>query len=184
MAQYYYLVASLSLISYDSDSHISTEDFIEQGKFWLNEKDFSILLNTGIYNPPTKSISFRPLNLWWEWETALRNELVKLRSARLNIDGEKYQKPAPYIFDIPGICRHAIEEDSLLKAEHYLNKARWTYLEGLKQDHFFDLDNLVIYYLQLQLLERRDKFNYETGLTNYRKTCREVLKNHALYQIK
>lgn len=181
MAQYYYLTASLFLISYDSDSHITTEEFIEQCKSWLDEKDFSILLNTSIYDPPTKSISFRPLNLWWEWETSLRNELVKLRSAKLNMDGEKYQKSAAYIFDIPGISRHAIEEDSPLKAEHYLNRARWAYLEGLKQDHFFDLDNLVIYYLQLQLLERRNKFKFETGLTNYQKTCREVLKNHELY---
>jgi hypothetical protein len=147
----------------------------------LTKKDLPVLLNTSIYNPPSKTMASKILNSWWEWESALRNELAKLRGARLNIDPEKYLAEAGYFIDIPRISRHAMDEKSPLKAQHYLNKARWSYLELLKQSHFFDLDYLIIYYLQLQLLESRDKFIHEAGQENYRKTCGEILKDHEIY---
>ncbi|MBN1647418.1 MAG: DUF2764 family protein [Spirochaetales bacterium] len=53
------------------------------------------------------------------------------------------------------------------EAELILDKSRWEYLEELEQGHFFELDNLLAYYLKLQILERRFSMTEEKGRKEY-----------------
>ena len=68
-------------------------------------------------------------------------------------------------------------KDSPIHAEHVLNNARWDYLENLKTGHYFDLEILVIYYLQLQILQRISHFKAEEGFKKYQSIYSDIINN-------
>ncbi len=54
-----------------------------------------------------------------------------------------------------------------MKAEEYLNRERWIFLEELEVGHFFDLEKLIVYSIRLQLLERKKFFSMEKGKEHF-----------------
>ena len=60
-------------------------------------------------------------------------------------------------------AREILEQETPLKAEHFMNNALWTILEDLSVGHYFDIDYLTAYFLKLQILQRRASFQVEAG---------------------
>lgn len=137
-------------------------------KDWLRADQLAILEATSL-QPRADQPANALLSRWTVFESGIRNELVRARAARLKKDA------APYlVLDNSGVeykvfaaiaegTKAAVAESSPLSAEVVLNKLRWTYIEELGVGHFFDLEALQVYYLKLQILERRKQFARELG---------------------
>ena len=77
--------------------------------------------------------------------------------------------------DIMQTARTAINFESPLEAEDYLNQERINYLSNvLPFDNFSD-EAVIAYGLKLKLANRVKKFNEEAGMASYRKIYDRIL---------
>ena len=89
--------------------------------------------------------------------------MVKLRSERLDKD------PVPYLREEgddegqESTAREALGKQDPLEAEKVLDRARWDLLESLDIEASFDLSSLIIYSLELQILDRLAGLDPEKG---------------------
>ncbi len=163
MSQYYYAVASLPMLFYETDKAPEIEDFLTLAREQLTAADYQLLLAAG---SPLQEPSKAPcalLQSWRGWESALRNELVRLRAKRKGEEAEPHLVEAPEIVGLEEVARSAFTQDSPLAAEEVLNRARWNYLDELEVGHYFDLERLILYYLRLRLLRRKALFERRRG---------------------
>lgn len=167
MSEYYYLIASLPAIGYDSEKTITIDAFLATCSEQLKSGDMEILKNAGIRNLEDTDTTCRSLYKWREWEKNLRNQLAELRSRRKGLDPDQYKRKCREFIDLKEFSQNVFNQESPLAAEEMLNKARWSYLDDLEFGHYFDMDRLVIYYLKLQLLVRKGLFEYKRGNSNF-----------------
>jgi len=169
---YYYPVAALPLINYDSDPPFTLEEYIDHCTPWLSKEHVKIIKNlAGSIITPGEN---RLLDSWNQWDISYRNNLVKLRAVKLGLDPEKYQKREGDLWYLEEKAREAFQQESPLVAEETILKAQWDYLSQLEKDHYFDLEILIIYLLKLKILLRRSGFQYNLGKTNFE----ELYKNY------
>lgn len=160
---------------------MGTEEFLSICKAHITEEDFEILKLSHIYINKNQETKCDFLNEWYLWECSLRNELVKLRAANIG-ESEKYIVECPIISSQVGIAAEAVEQESPLIGEDILNKARWAAIDELETGHYFDIEKLISYYLKLQILERKGKFDQEIGFTKYKEIYEKIIKRNQKNQ--
>lgn len=137
---------------------IPFEKFLLRCKELIPQKDFEVLENLptqGAYKGTQETI-----NKWFDFDTMLRNELVKLRASRKKIEPAKYLRPDGYAGpSFYHIALAAQRNPSPQEAERSLDLARWNFLEELSFGHYFDLDFLIIYAYKLLILQRWERIN-------------------------
>lgn len=132
--------------------------FLEICQDKIPESDAGIIKSlTGGYAP---EFSPSALKRWRDFDTALRNELVKIRASRRHVDYLKYIRGDEYIEPyVIHIAMSAHRTPSILEAERLLDRERWLILDELAAGHYFDLDFLISYALKLLILERWERIN-------------------------
>jgi len=163
---YYYLIASLPMLSYDMENPMSEDEFFDTYGQILAKKDYLILQKSKLIPVEEKSGN-TILEKWNNWERSLRNELVRMRAGKKGIDGEKYVAGEGFEAGISEIAREAFQAPSPLDAESILNKARWDCLETLESGHYFDFAKIIIYFLKLQVVQRKLQISKEKGKTAF-----------------
>lgn len=155
MSQYYYLVATLPMLFYQSERSPSREEFLELCRTLVSGADFRVLAEADLQVRGEQASGCAVLDKWRSWECGLRNELAKLRARRKSVEPAGHLVEAREHLGQTEIARQALGEASPLAAEELLNRARWDYLDELETGHYFDLSRLVLFSLRLQLLVRR-----------------------------
>ncbi len=114
------------------------------------------------------------LKAWRVFEVALRNELVRLRSARKQTDAGRYLRHDGW-WDpwVAQVALNAVRNPAPLEAEKILDEERWKKLDELCLGHYFDFDVLVVYGLKLLILERWERI----GSADKAKILEETLRN-------
>ena len=64
-----------------------------------------------------------------------------------------------------------MSQETPLDMEMSLEKTRWDFLEEKAHGYFFDLNRLIVYFLQLQILERLDVFDKDKGESFFYELC-------------
>ena len=180
MSQYYYTVAALPMLFYDTPpGAMSTGAFIDFCSDWLSMEDFSQLKSASLsIDEPMKKGN--PVILEWiSWECTLRNELVKLRAPKKGEEAFRHMQECDTRLGIEELAREAFVEESPLLAEDILNRGRWRFLEELETGHHFDIERLIVYFLKLQLLERKHQFDKQKGKERYN----EIFANITDYNV-
>lgn len=166
MATYYYLMSSLPYLKFVGSPPLAFADLEEMCSPWLGPRDRAEFerARIDVENVESAAIRSRTLRHWYAFEHSLRNELVKMRSRRLGVS------PDPHLRKDPGedpelteSVEDLVEGLSPLNAEIELLRLRWDFLVGREWACDFDLNELIIYSLKLQLLERLSKFEAERG---------------------
>lgn len=157
---YYYLVASLPLLSLDAERLWTDEEFLEACRGSLSPRDYRVVAAASLRATAPAEASCPSLELWRAWETALRGELASLRGKRAGREpggepGRGAGTGGPAFLTAQGAARSAFAQESPLQAEEILDRARWAHLDDLEVGHHFDVDKVVLYRLRLQLLRRR-----------------------------
>jgi hypothetical protein len=124
---------------------------------------------------PKAAASSRLLARYCRWELALRNELARLRAGRLQKPVEKHLKAGDPEWDGLKTAQAAFQAEDPLQGELLIERDRWSFIEALSANKYFDIEYLVSYALLLQALERRALFNAELGQQEYRTVYRSVL---------
>lgn len=166
MADFYpYLIASLPMLHIGMRPPFPFKRFLEVCHEFIPEKDFRVLSNlpqTEQYSEKDKRPSI--IQKWIEFDSALRNELVKIRAARKHADPATYLYPDNYSGSSLGTIASAVNvSTSILEAEKILDEARWKALEEFAIGHYFDLDLLITYAYKLLILQRWENIRNAEG---------------------
>jgi len=166
--EYYYFVASLPLLQFDSKPFMSLEFFLLECERLLAGEDFFLIkdvLNSENINKESEN-SF--VNRWRLFEKSFLNEIVYFRANRLHKDPNDFMK-GERAFDVSlaEMIQQALKMADLLSAEKILDKARWIFLDELLVGHYFDVEVIVAYALKLKILERHQTFLSSQGQQQY-----------------
>lgn len=161
--QYYYTINSLPHLSFDRHLPIKREEFLARIQSEMDPKDLETFGSVCLYQREPERESISVLEQWYSWERGLRNRLALLRATKLGIDPKAYVRAGGDDESAARLADEIFQLESPAGAEQALNKARWDFLDKLETSHHFDLDKLIIYFLKLQLLERKSLFNEARG---------------------
>lgn len=159
--KYYYLVASLSSLQFAGEAPISFHVFLNECGKWLTPGDMEVILAANIKCVPGKCDHTELLAGWKSFEGEVREHLAQAREDRKNKEEFRGEDRIKEIMD----------QETPLEMEKALERIRWDYLEELAHEHYFDLDWLIIYSLQLQILERLASFNKDEGERYFYELC-------------
>jgi hypothetical protein len=160
---FYYLVASLPDLSFDRPAAITIKDFLALCLEQLPAASHRLLAETDLFQSSASPTPLRVLNLWFEREHALRNELARLRAQRLGWDVTPHLNSAGHDADLAAVAARVLRHVSPRAAEDELDRARWTFLDDLEFGRYFGLESLALYGQKLRLLERRAVFAKDRG---------------------
>jgi hypothetical protein len=93
-----------------------------------------------------------------DFETALRNEIVKIRAHRKHLDPSMFLREGgcadQWITHMAAaVCRNP----SVIDAQKMLDLNRWRFLDELSAGHYFDIEILIIYAYKLSILEKWER---------------------------
>jgi hypothetical protein len=174
---YYYFIATLPHLFYGENPPVSSREFLEQCGNFLTSYDASLLQYCS-YDPKitveTQESTGSPfIDFFLHRERTLILTLASLRAAGLK---RSLQGEAPH--DMPrseSIAKAVFDMDNPLEAEITIDKDRWSFLDDTIGVDLFSVDNAYAYFLKLQLLERRQRFNDQKGLAEYRTIYETIL---------
>ena len=144
------------MLHFGAKMPFSFEKFINSCEGIISEDDVEIIKSL---KSITLFTSLQPtLEKWSNFETSLRNELVKIRAARKHLDPSKYlRKDGLEDVSVSRLAMNAYKSPSALESEKTLDLERWNKLEELSLGHFFDIDFLIVYTIKLLILEKWDR---------------------------
>ena len=138
------------------------ENFVSSGQL---EKLKSIDLVPG--NNPCCDVEIA----WNEFETDLRNWTVRIRSQRLQRDGDLFLKTEGSLSGSMELhVTEALDQKTPLETEFRLDELRWQQLENLAVGHHFDFQTLVLYRLKLAILEKWSHHDASEGIKRLNQT--------------
>jgi hypothetical protein len=177
LTQYYYLVASLPLLYYDTPPPFDSLVFLEACRNQLSEVDYALLARISFHSLTSTPQDDPVWKQYAAWETALRNELVILRASRLGIPPAPYLHSAPYFSNLSTLAKEALGAETPKSVDGFLTRKRWKYLDDLQTGTNFSLGFLIAYRLKLLLLERKFGFKTDQGQENFTQQYQQILNS-------
>ena len=159
--KYYYLVATLPFLSFGAEPPMTTERFLGECGKWLTPADMEMVRAASRMGVEAGREKGAVLNEWLRFDGELRRELARARAARKAGEDRRMAAAAKRIM---------AGETPLLK-EMEMEMVRWEFLEDAAKNHFFDINRLALYFLQLQILERIAVFDKDKGDNYFYKVC-------------
>jgi len=159
MASFYtYLISSLPMLHFGLRPPFPFEKFLQRCEELIPQNDLEVLKSLARQDARKGESAIIEKRL--DFDTMLRNELVKIRASRKKIDPARYLRPDGYAGpSFYHIALAAQRNPSPLEGERILDQERWNFLEELSFGHYFDLDFLIIYAYKLLILERWEGIN-------------------------
>ncbi|MCK9590693.1 MAG: DUF2764 domain-containing protein [Methanoregula sp.] len=157
MADFYpYLIASLPVLHFGMKPPFSFEQFLEACCPFIPKKDFQLLRS--LPQPEQyleKGKRHQVIQKWIEFDSALRNELFRIRAIKKHIEPVTYLRSDSYgASSLAPVIMAANIHTSVLDVEKTLDETRWKVLEELATGHYFDLVVLITYAYKLLILQR------------------------------
>ncbi len=184
MAEYYFMsqLPSLDGIGENTALPITEERFLELCQRFLDNKAQQEISKLTLAPPKDYAESTSELlDAWYKAERDLRIALAKVRADKMKkpFDSESKQLPV----ELMKIARTAVESESPMEAEKYLNQYRLEVLELLRPMNSFSKDSVFYYGLKLKLVSRMKKFNTEIGETAYKNIYNSIMNGERLEAI-
>ena len=182
MGNYYYLISTLPLLRLGEPPPLSLEKFHETCGSWLPARDLTRIKALRL-EPPAKGQtvpSAKVQTRWLEWESSLRNGLVKIRAAHLDREPEKSLRPVPVDLEAERGAREAFTITDPLQREKALDQSRWLRLEEFEFMHDFDFQRLCVYKIKLLLCHKWVPRTLEKGKMNLEAALGELQKGLQL----
>lgn len=142
----------------------SYEGFLERCRLELNQEDMDALARVSIEPSVDIEDKLPLLKEWKRFNRSLKNELARTRAIKKGRDPNKYLRGNDGLDPfIAPLAHWAINQDSPMETEAYLDRIRWEKIEEIKTGHYFDIECLAAYGLQLKILERWQRINSGEG---------------------
>ena len=176
MAEYYFMsqLPSLDGVSENMALPITEERFFELCQRFLGEKAWGEMSKLTLTPPKGYEKSTSDLvDAWYRYERDLRLALAKVRADKMKktFDAENRQ----FSVDLMKVARTAVEMESPLEAEKFLNQYRLDILEMLRPMNSFSEEAVFYYGLKLKLISRMRQFNADIGEAAYKNIYNSIM---------
>lgn len=184
MAEYYLMsqLPSLDGISENTPLPITEERFLELCNRFLGKRAQSELKKLTLM--PSKSYeksSSALIENWNEGERNLRLALGKVRADKMKKPFDTENKSLPV--SLMKAAGTAVEMESPLEAEKFLNLYRLEFLETLRPMDTFSEDFVFYYGLKLKLILRARQFDADIGEAAYKNIYNSIMNGDRLEAI-
>ena len=171
---YYYLLSSLPYLQETTEHLPSPEDFLELSRDHLTEKHFQVLQSARLDGYQEPYVSNRFLRDYYRIERALLNEVARERARRTNFGFEPFEADGAswYRERLVG----AVSSPSPLNGEMALMSIRFRIITELEAGRYFSFENVLAYYLRLQILHRKRNMNRERGEEAFTSTYQTIAR--------
>ncbi|MDD6214480.1 MAG: DUF2764 family protein [Firmicutes bacterium] len=181
MSEYYLMsqLPSLDGIGENTPIPITEERFSELCHRFLGKKAQKEIDRLTIVPPRNYEKSNSSLiNAWNEGEKKLRIALGKVRADKMKktFDIGNVYLPA----ELMQVARTAVEMESPMDAEKFLNNYRLNFLETLRPMDNFSEDSVFYYGFKLKLISRRRSFDADKGKTAYKNIYNSIMNGDRL----
>lgn len=176
MAEYYLIsqLPSLDGVSDGAPLPITEERFRELCQRFLNKKAVGELFGLSLVPAREPVQSASPLvEAWNEGERTLRLVLGRLRAEKMGKPFDGGNGPLPV--GLVQAARTAVELESPMEAEKFLNRFRLDFLESLRPMDSFSEDYVYYYGLKLKLLSRMRQFDPRIGQAEYKAIYHSIM---------
>lgn len=176
MAEYYFMsqLPSLDGIAENIPVPITEERFLELCDRFLGKKMRTEIQSLTLIPPVNPETSGSALvNAWNEGERDLRLALASARADKMkkSFDSQnRYLSP-----ELIRAARTAVEMESPMEAEQFLNNYRVAFLETLRPMDTFSEDSVFYYALKLKLILRIRQFDTKSGEAAYKNIYNSIL---------
>ena len=184
MAEYYFMsqLPSLDGISENTQVPITEERFLELCQRYLDKKAQLEISKLTITPPKEYEKSTSDLlEAWYKAERDLRFALAKVRADKMKKNFDMESKNFPV--ELMKVARTAVESESPLEAEKYLNNYRLETLELLRPMNSFTVDMVFYYGLKLKLISRMKQFNADIGEAAYKNIYNSIINGERFEAI-
>ncbi|RKY82691.1 hypothetical protein DRQ07_00570 [candidate division KSB1 bacterium] len=162
MDKYYYFIAQLPAQKFNKETFMTTDLFLAEADKWLSVRDLNILKNVDVFSWLGNKKDPYVVKQYKIFEERLRTELARWREEQKR--GREYKTSL-----FPSML---LKEGNPLEKEEKLLQLRWDYISELEENHNFDLDFLILYYLKLQIQDHLAMFDPEKGIERFQKLCK------------
>jgi len=192
LGSYYYLISQLPYLTYGQTPPMSSAAFKALSATMMDEHDTALLdalfLDPALpgaegpsYAEPAKPCGCEFIDRYREWERCLRLNAARQRAVKSGREALAPVEPPMIPNDASAAAIKAVNTDlSPLEAEIALDKARWSAIDALAGNDYFDRNVVYAYYLKLVLLERKVSFNAEEGFSEYKSLYASILEKANL----
>ena len=181
----YYLVSQLPSLDGIGDNMplpITEERFLELCRRFLNKNALKELNNFSIVPSRTHEKSSSALiEAWNEGERNLRLVLGKVRADKMkksfDMESDENKSFSPVLVQT---ARAAVEAETPMEAEKFLNRYRLEFLETLRPMDTFAEDSVFYYWIKLKLISRIRQFDTASGISAYRNIYNSIMNGDGL----
>ena len=178
MSEYYYLIASLPMLSRDAKPVVTSEQFLESIDANLPSREAAELKALSLIPSLDDKSEINSIDDWNEWETSMRNAIVRMRAGGDSSIAERNERDGGGFFsEIETGVQEAFSKSNPLERENLLDKVRWDFCDEMELGHEFDIVKLAAYRLKLLLCEKRSTVSKEKGEVNYDEIIESVYDN-------
>ncbi len=184
MAEYYFMsqLPSLDGLSENVALPITEERFLELCQRFLGKKAQREISRLTLSPPQEHEKSTSALvEAWNDGERNLRFALAKARAEKMKKTFDTGNRYLPA--EIVKVARAAVEMESPMEAEKFLNRYRLEFLETLRPMDTFAEDSAFYYGLKLKLILRMRQFNADVGETAYKNIYNSIMNGERLEAI-
>ena len=161
--EYYYFVATLPSIYFDSKAPMKTESFLDDCDYQLSPRD-SGLVRDLLEGDPTQNNVTEACALWTDFNNMFKNQMSCCRAKKMGKDPYSFMRgERTSSAELEALTIEALKEDNLIDGERAIDKRYWEYLDELEGPYFFDLTNIIVYGLKLKILEKYNRIASEEG---------------------
>lgn len=181
MAEYYLIsqLPSLDGLSDNMPVPITEERFYDICNRILGKKAQSELSRVSLVPSRTYEASGSDvMEAWNRGEQNLRLALGKVRADKLNKQFDTENRT--FTADLLQVARTAVEMESPMDAELFLNRYRLEFLESIRPMDSFSEDFVFYYCLKLKLILRIRQFDAESGKSAYRNIYDSIMRGGGL----
>ena len=171
---YYYFLASLPYLQFGQQAPLGLDKFMHMSANLLKASDFQELEALLENNQHKCSSAFA--QKWFALDTQIRNNLVKARANKLQVEASDYLYiHSGYSIFVDKMVKEALEQDNPLKMERELDRGRWQLISELSLNDHFGLDSVLCFGLQLKILHRWTALEAEQG----RKRLENIIRSNT-----
>lgn len=164
MANYYYLVSSLPMLSLDQDLPMPYSSFLSMCKSSMSQSDYEEISKAKL--SPEKGAKNHLMRKWEDYLTSVSSTLKEERSRKLGWEFEKGE----YVADqtLKQRIHEAVFNKNPLDGEMEILALYFDFLDENTPFDGFSLEALMIYALKMQIIERVRAFSQEKGRAEFR----------------
>lgn len=168
-------MSTLPVLDPEKELNIDENEFLELCATHLTKKDLQLISSLQGNAVDDKSVHNRTIDAWMEFSTGLQMELAQQRAELLDVpDKESYKRGHIISPLIRETVHRALSSSSPLESERILDAAKFAFLSELETNHHFDITKLIVFYLKLKILIRRQYFDFELGDEEFKRLLSNI----------